>query len=122
MRLLNNIVSEEKIMSMNYLYIRTFFEEVDAAAESNLLYNEYNCSVMKVEISDATAISAKVQGRIDSSADWVDLNVRPVGSTSVNTTISAKGIYSVDVAGIAEVRIKVASITGTAKIVGSLAN
>lgn len=109
-------------MSMNYLYLHTFFKDVDTADESDALCNEYNCRIMKLEVTGATAISAKVQGRIDASGDWVDLNLRPVGSTSVSTTISAKGIYAVDIAGLVEIRVKVASVTGTAKIVGSLAD
>ena len=101
-----------------------FFKGATAAGSSDIFNNYGNYTSLSLEVSNATAISLKVQGCInvegieDANLSWTDLAVINNGDYSVSSNIAANGIYSVGISGLTKIRVVITSITGDVTVIG----
>ena len=90
--------------------------EATSAVTSSVFTNN-NCDLCAVQIfGTATAMKIQVQGKTDSqSSTWESIASFNMGDLTLsdgNIGMTTAGIYAVSVAGITQVRINVASVTG----------
>lgn len=63
-----------------------------------------------VEVSGISGDTVKVQARLTPNGGWYDIGVQNVLSTgTVSTTITADGLYAIDVNALAEIRSNISS-------------
>lgn len=101
-------------------------ENVSAASTSSV-YTNTSCDLCSVQVyGTATAMKVQVQGMTDiDSETWVDLAVFNNSDLSLvegDDGITEAGIYSAMVEGVTQIRIKVASVTGTLNVTAKLAD
>jgi len=79
-----------------------------AGASSAINTKTYTKGV--VEVSGINGDTVKIQGRLTPAGGWYDLGIENVLSTgTVSTTITADGLYQVNVNALAEVRSNISS-------------
>ena len=101
-------------------------ENVTSAGTSSVYVNN-TCDLCSVQVfGTATAMKVQVQGMTDAESEtWVDLAVfdnSDLTLTEGNDGITSAGIYSVMIDGVTQVRINVASVTGTVNVTAKFAN
>lgn len=101
-------------------------ENVTAASTSSV-YTNSSCDLCSVQVfGTATAMKVQVQGMTDiASETWEDLAVFNMSDLSLvegDDGITEAGIYSVMVEGVTQVRINVASVTGTLNVTAKFAD
>lgn len=90
--------------------------EATSAVTSSVFVNS-NCDLCAVQVyGTATAMKVQIQGMTDAdSATWENIasfNMGDLSLTEGDDGMTAAGIYSVSVAGVTQVRINVASVSG----------
>lgn len=101
-------------------------ESVTSASQSSVFTNN-QCDLCTVQVfGTATAMKVQVQGMTDIDSDeWQNLAVfdnSDLSLTEGDDGITAKGIYSAMVEGVTQVRINVASVTGTLNVTAKFAD
>ena len=101
-------------------------EGVTGASQSAVFTNN-NCDLCSVQVyGTATAMKVQMQGMTDSDSEtWVNLAVFNNSDLSLvegDDGITATGIYSVMIEGVTQIRINVASVTGTLSVTAKFAN
>ena len=101
-------------------------ENVTAAAVSSVFTNT-NCDLCSVQVyGTATAMKVQVQGMTDADSEtWVNLAVFDNSDLSLiegDDGITAAGIYSAMIEGVTQIRVNVASVTGTLSVTAKFAN
>ena len=101
-------------------------EGVTAASVSPVFTNT-SCDLCSVQVyGTATAMKVQVQGMTDADSEtWVDLAVFDNSDLSLvegDDGITEAGIYSVMIEGVTQIRINVASVTGTLNVTAKFAN
>ena len=101
-------------------------ENVTSASTSSV-YTNSSCDLCSVQVfGTATAMKVQVQGMTDiASETWEDLAVFNMSDLSLvegDDGITEAGIYSVMVEGVTQIRINVASVTGTLNVTAKLAD
>lgn len=89
--------------------------ETTSAVTSGVFTNN-NCDLCTVQVyGTATSMKVQIQGKTDADGDWTNVasfNVSDLSLKDGNDGMTAAGIYSVGIAGITQVRVKVASVSG----------
>lgn len=101
-------------------------ENVTSASVSSVFTNT-NCDLCSVQVyGTATAMKVQMQGMTDAESEtWVDLAVFDNSDLSLvegDDGITEAGIYSVMIEGVTQIRINVASVTGTLSVTAKFAN
>ena len=101
-------------------------ESVTSASQSSVFVNT-SCDLCTVQVfGTATAMKVQVQGMTDiASETWEDLAVFNLSDLSLvegDDGITEAGIYSVMVEGVTQVRINVASVTGSLNVTAKFAD
>lgn len=99
-------------VQINYL----FFDAINTSMESNSLLNTYGGSQLVLQVEgDATSFSLEVQGIVDDSTKvYRPLAIISNTDFAVSNVISKKGIYTIGVDGINEIKLNLSSISGGA--------
>lgn len=101
-------------------------EGVTAASQSPIFTNN-DCDLCSVQVyGTATAMKVQVQGMTDADSEtWVNLAVFNNSDLSLvegDDGITEAGIYSVMIEGVTQIRVNVASVTGTLSVTAKFAN
>lgn len=97
------------------------------SAGSSDAYTNSNCDLLSLQVSGTfSAVKVKVQGKTNTVADWTDIaifNKTTLDLTAGTSGITAAGIYEANTAGLVQVRVNVASVSGgNVTVVGSFEN
>lgn len=102
----------------------TMIAAASSAATSDIVPNG-NCDTLTVQVSGSfTSGKIEIQGKTDENAsDWTSLAVQDRSDASTvegSDGITAKGIYTANIAGLVLIRANVASVSGgTVTVVGA---
>ena len=101
-------------------------ENVTSAGTSSVYVNN-TCDLCSVQVfGTATAMKVQIQGMMDiASETWENLalfNNSDLTLIEGDDGITSAGIYSVMIDGVTQVRINVASVTGTVNVTAKFAN
>lgn len=101
-------------------------ENVTSASASSVFTNS-SCDLCAVQVfGTATAMKVQVQGMTDIASNaWEDLavfNMSDLSFAKGDDGITENGIYSVMIEGVAQIRINVASVTGTLNVTAKFAD
>ena len=91
---------------MAYLQNFVFLDENSTVTTSNPLVINSSAETLKLSVAGSGTLNVTVKGKIDrDAADFYDMASVKLEDYSVVATITAEGLYAVDVQGIKEVEI-----------------
>lgn len=94
---------------------------VTCSAACDVVFNTNGLGTATIRVGGAgTGIAAVVQAANDRAASptWTNVGVHPVGGATASS-ISATGIYRVNTAGMAQIRVHLTAVTGSVTIGGA---
>lgn len=101
-------------------------ENVTSASQSSVYINSA-CDSCTVQVyGTATAMKVQIQGMTDiASNSWNNLGIINMSDFSItdgDDGITSNGIYSVMIEGVTQIRVNVASVTGSLNVTAKFAN
>lgn len=101
-------------------------ENVTSASQSSVYINSV-CDSCTVQVyGTATAMKVQIQGMTDiASNSWNNLGIINMSDFSLidgDDGITSNGIYSVMIEGVTQIRVNVASVTGSLNVMAKFAN
>ena len=91
----------------------TIFIDKASSATISEVFDNYKGDSIALQASGTTsAFSAKLQGKADINADWVDVAVINLKDLTVSSTISSTDIYQGSLSGITQIRVNLESVSG----------
>ena len=102
---------------------KIFINEASSATISDI-FDNYKGDVITLQASgDASAFSAKLEGRSDINADWSELAMINLKDLSVNNAIATTDVYQSGLTGVTQIRVNLTSVSGgSVTIFGRVSN
>jgi len=94
----------------------------DSPGISSPMTNDTNSEVMNLEVSGATSIRMRIEGRVgnQTQANWSTIASVALYDYSIVSEITSNGIYSIGLGGISQIRIVVEALEGNCQILGGV--
>lgn len=94
------------------LSTKKFIEGATSAITSEVFDNYKGDNITLQASGTATSFSAKLQGKADINADWVDVALINLKDLTVSSAISTTDIYQGSLTGVTQIRISLNAISG----------
>ena len=91
----------------------TIFINNESSATISEVFDNYKGDSITLQASGtASAFSAKLQGKADINADWVDVALINLKDLTVSSDVTTTDIYQGALTGLTQVRVNLESVSG----------
>lgn len=91
------------------------FLDSTSGASSNELFVSPEAESLTIQVESTSSVSLKVYGRVDRGGAWNQISVIKLSDLSINSEITASGIYTVGIEGVSSIRIVNSGTAGSVK-------